>query len=70
MFQLGARAVERAFRDAGLEPLPTRRFGFFPPQLVNRFAAARRIEAAIERFGGLEPLQPFLLLRARAPGAA
>jgi SAM-dependent methyltransferase len=70
MFRLRARAVEQAFRAAGLEVLPTRRFGFFPPQLVNRFATARRIEAAIEAAGVFEPVLPFLLLRARAPGAA
>jgi SAM-dependent methyltransferase len=66
MFGLSARAIEAAFRDAGLEVLPTRRFGCFPPQLVNRFGWARSIEAGVERARVFEPLLPFLLLRARA----
>ena len=50
---------------AGLAVLPTLHFGCFPPQLVNRFAWARRFEAAIERAGVFEPLLPFQILRGR-----
>lgn len=66
MFQLSAHAVETSFRDAGLDVLPTRRFGCLPPQLVNRFGWARAIEAGVERARVFEPILPFLLLRARA----
>jgi SAM-dependent methyltransferase len=69
MFRLRARAVEDAFRAAGLDVLPTRRFGFFPPQIVNRFALAQRVESALERARVLEPVLPFLVLRARRPAA-
>jgi SAM-dependent methyltransferase len=67
MFRLSARRVESAFDAAGLEPAPTRRFGFFPPQVVNRFAAARRLEARLEAARLLRPVLPFLLLGARRP---
>jgi SAM-dependent methyltransferase len=70
MFRLSARAIEAAFRDAGLEALPTQRFGCFPPQLVNRFGWARALEAGVERARLFEPVLPFLLLRARATAAA
>lgn len=69
MFRLSARAVEAAFHDAGLEALPTQRFGCFPPQLVNRFGWARALEAGVERTRAFEPVLPFLLLRARAGDA-
>jgi SAM-dependent methyltransferase len=69
MFRLSARGVERAFRAAGLTPLPLQRFGFFPPQLLNRSETIRRLETRLERVRLLEPLLPFLLLRARATAA-
>lgn len=68
MFQLRARAIEAAFRKAGLEVLPTQRFGCFPPQLVNRFGWARDLEAGVERARIFEPVLPFLLLHARRAG--
>jgi SAM-dependent methyltransferase len=69
MFRLSARRVQGAFRAAGLDPLPIRRFGFFPPQVLNRVESARRLEARLERSRLLEPVLPFLLLRARAAGS-
>jgi len=66
MFSLGYRGVERACAAAGLAPRPTRRFGFFPPQVINRFAFAARVEEGIEKRGLLNPILPFLLLGAEA----
>ncbi|MDE0887250.1 MAG: class I SAM-dependent methyltransferase [Myxococcota bacterium] len=66
MFRLSGRSVERAYQEAGLMPQPTRRFGFFPPQVVNRFPSARRFESGIERMRLFEPMLPFLLLSAQA----
>lgn len=67
MFQLSARKVDAALRVAGLEAEPVRRFGFFPPAVVNRFELARRLEARLECLRVLQPLLPFLLLSGRAP---
>jgi hypothetical protein len=50
MFQLSARAVESAYRRAGMDALPTGRFGFFPPQILNRFPWA----STLERSRGLD----------------
>lgn len=70
LFRLSRRAVESAFRAAGLERIETRSFGFFPPQLVNRWEGARRLEARLERIGALRGILPFLLPSARRPGAS
>jgi 2-polyprenyl-3-methyl-5-hydroxy-6-metoxy-1,4-benzoquinol methylase len=66
MFLLRQRGVEAAFQSAGLAPRTTHRFGFFPPQIFNRFAFARRIEARLERIAPLRWVLPFLLLSALA----
>ncbi len=67
MFRLSSRGVLGACEAAGLETLPDRRFGFFPPQVIYRWPAASRLEARIERVGVMEPLLPFLFVGARAP---
>jgi 2-polyprenyl-3-methyl-5-hydroxy-6-metoxy-1,4-benzoquinol methylase len=67
MFRLSSRDIEQAYRDAGLVVRRTRRFGFFPPQIINRSALARRIESGIERLAPLEPLLPFVLTVAETP---
>lgn len=68
MFRLSARGVAAAYRAAGLTADPVTRFGFFPPQLVNRFAGMRRLEGWLERLPFLEPVLPFLLMTAGKPG--
>jgi SAM-dependent methyltransferase len=47
-----------AMREAGLERLALRRFGFFPPVLANR-AWGRRLEARLERFPPWRTFLPF-----------
>ena len=69
MFKLSARGVCGAYREAGLAVDPVLRFGFFPPQLVNNFAWARRLEAGLEGVRVLDPLLPFLLMTASLPAA-
>jgi len=66
MFRLSESGVLAAYRDAGLEHTQSRRFGFFPPQIFNRFGFARRLEDRLEESRLLQPLLPFLLLTARA----
>jgi len=67
MFTLSARGVCRAYREASLRVDKVLRFGFFPPQLINRFSWARRLEAGVERIRLFEPLLPFLLMTAAPP---
>ena len=70
VWQLSAKAVEQSYRASGLEPISTHRFGFFPPQLVNRFEWARRLETRLERQRWLAGVLPFMILAARAPSGA
>ena len=68
MFRLSGAKVATAYRGAGLCEIESRSFGFFPPPVFNRLAAARRLEARLQRLRWLAGVLPFLLLSARAPG--
>jgi hypothetical protein len=54
MFSLTRKGVETAFHRANLRAIQTQSFGFFPPQVLNRFEATRRLE---RRRQGLRPLR-------------
>lgn len=59
------RPLEAAARAAGLEPLPMRRYGLFPPALANR-SWGRFLEAALERTTpAWAPLRAFQIFAAR-----
>lgn len=68
MFRLSRAKVERAYRASGLTPLARNAFGFFPPQLFNRFAWARSLEDGLEVVRVFDPILPFLLLAAESRG--
>jgi SAM-dependent methyltransferase len=70
MFTLSSRGVASAYRAAGLTVHPAIRFGFFPPQLVNRLAWVRRLEGRLERSRLVAPVLPFLLMTAGKPAGA
>jgi len=67
LFRLSRSGVEAAFREADLDGIASERFGFFPPQLLNRFALARRLERHLEATRFLGWVLPFLLSSARSP---
>jgi SAM-dependent methyltransferase len=69
MYRLGARRVGAALAQSGFERIATHRFGFFPPQLVNRSARVRGLEDRLEQLALLRPVLPFLLLSAHAPAS-
>jgi SAM-dependent methyltransferase len=68
LYRLGARRLHRMFVAAGLADVTLTAAGFFPPQLVNRSAAALRLERRLEGVRWLRPLLPFLLVSGRVPG--
>jgi 2-polyprenyl-3-methyl-5-hydroxy-6-metoxy-1,4-benzoquinol methylase len=70
MFTLHWADIEKAYRDAQLVDVRTARFGFFPPQILNRFEVARRLEDRLERASALEWVLPFLVSTARRPPGA
>lgn len=57
MFRLSRRGIVDVFRDAGLCAIRTETFGFFPPQIYNRFTTMRSLEGRLQ---GLCPLRSFL----------
>jgi SAM-dependent methyltransferase len=67
LYRLAVHAPARASAGAGLREVRTSTFGFFPPQVINRSAAAARLERRLERSGLLAPLRPFVLTSARRP---
>lgn len=67
MFALSRRGVLEAFAAAGLSGGACAYRGFFPPQLHNRFASARRLEERLEGVGALRSGLPFLVLSAERP---
>ena len=67
MFTLGRRRLREAFRAAGglCEP-SIGTFGWFPPQILDRWAWALRLEERLERVPLLRPVLPFRLIRSQA----
>ena len=55
-----------AMRAAGLSDVFVHRYGFFPPQVVNR-GAGRAVEHALERIRPLRPVAAFQLFVGRLP---
>jgi SAM-dependent methyltransferase len=66
ILKMRPRTVFGAMTSAGLEGLSMKRFGFFPPILVNRRGGAR-MERLLERFPLWRPLLPFQLFCAVRP---
>lgn len=67
MFTLSRAKIDAAYHAAGLRPLENDSFGFFPPQVLNRFDWAGSLEDKIEAARVFEPVLPFLLLCAESP---
>ncbi len=70
LYRLAVHAPAGACRRAGLRDVHTATVGFFPPQVINRSAAAVRLERRLERSRLLAPLRPFVLTSARRPAHA
>jgi len=65
LYRVGEHDLRAAIAASGLADARTRTFGFFPPQVLNRFAAAERLERRLERWRPLRPLLPFVLASGR-----
>lgn len=64
MLKMRPSVLREAIEDAGLDPLPWIRFGFFPPVVANK-TWAPRAERLMERLPPLRPVLPFQLIGAR-----
>ena len=61
IYRLGSGRLRSMFVEAGFSEVEVDRFGFFPPQVINRFASALALEHALERSRFLRPVLPFVL---------
>jgi SAM-dependent methyltransferase len=68
LYRLSRKIIGGAFREAGLGDVAARTFGFFPPQIVNRWPAACRLERRLEGARALSAVLPFVLVSARDRG--
>jgi SAM-dependent methyltransferase len=64
LFNLSEKKIVHAYEKAGLTQIRCERLGFFPPQIINRFAWSRALEERIEAAGVFSPVLPFLLITA------
>ena len=69
LYRLSGRSLSDMLERAGFDDCRVSRFGFFPPQIVNRFPNALRLERSLERARVLRPVLPFLIASGRRPGS-
>ena len=67
LYRRGPRGWQRTLAASGLVEVGARQAGFFPPPVVNRFPAALRLEARLERWRWLRPVLPFVLMHGSEP---
>jgi SAM-dependent methyltransferase len=61
-FTFSSRATIRSLRRAGFPQVRCTRFGFSPPQLLERFPQLLPVQRGLEKIPGLRRLLPFSLL--------
>lgn len=66
-FRHGVSDYRQCFEDCGYTEFEIEKFGFFPPQLLDKFPMMLRIEKRLEKFPFVKILLPFLLIRAKKP---
>lgn len=70
MFLLGRSRIRQAFRSAGLTTPAIQTFGWFPPQILDRWGWAIRVEKRMERMTLCRGILPFRLIQGRRPARA
>ena len=71
-FRYGVSGYRRCFEESGYTEIEIRKFGFFPPQILDNFPFMLRIEKWLETVPFVKIFLPFLLISAKKtvrPGA-
>jgi 2-polyprenyl-3-methyl-5-hydroxy-6-metoxy-1,4-benzoquinol methylase len=71
-FRYGVSGYRRCFADSGFTAITVRKFGFFPPQILDKFPLMLRIEKWLENVPFIRIFLPFMLISAKKnlqPGA-
>jgi len=66
-FRYGVSGYHQGFRDSGYTEVEIGKFGFFPPQIVDKFPLVLPIEKRLEKVPFVKPFLPFLFIRAKKP---
>ena len=64
MFSFSASATLRLLERSGFEEIGLERFGFFPPQILDRVRGALPVQRFLERLWPLDRFLPFVLITA------
>lgn len=64
-FRYGVAGYRRCFEEAGFNVVTIRKFGFFPPQILDRLPISLGLEKWLERLPLVKAFLPFLLVEAR-----
>ena len=63
-FKLSRKLLKEALSSACYKDVTFKNFGFFPPQIVNRFGSVLKFERLLEKIPVLKKFLPFLLVMA------
>ncbi|HEV8344404.1 MAG TPA: class I SAM-dependent methyltransferase [Candidatus Binatia bacterium] len=64
-FRHGVSGYRRCFEDSGYTEIGVEKFGFFPPQILDKFPLMLRIEKWLEKVPFVKIFLPFLLITAK-----
>jgi 2-polyprenyl-3-methyl-5-hydroxy-6-metoxy-1,4-benzoquinol methylase len=64
-FRYGASGYRHCFEDSGFTEIEIRKFGFFPPQILDKFPLMLGIEKRLESVFFMKIFLPFLLISAK-----
>jgi SAM-dependent methyltransferase len=67
LYRLGSKRLLGILEHAGLKECTIHRAGFFPPQILNHFGAALRVEQRLERIRALQSVLPFVVVSGTVP---
>ncbi len=65
MFTFSATNTRKVLGEAGFTDIRLRRFGFFPPPILDRIPGCLKVQRGIEWLAPLRRLLPFVLITAR-----
>ena len=66
-FRHGAWDYRDCMEEAGYTNVEIRKFGFFPPQILDKFSITLKLEKQLEKVPLVKVFLPFLLITARKP---
>lgn len=66
-FRYGLSGYRHCFEDCGYTEIEIRKFGFFPPQILDKLPSMLQVEKWLEKVPLVKIFLPFLLISAKKP---